>query len=92
MIYISRLTSNFTNIIMTAVSRYDANEIQNVAYDTRNINIKDIYGKHSNTLYTGIPPDFIIPCFATQNFAISPRKYNAVATILLVKIVLPVSQ
>lgn len=52
MVYISRLTSNFTNIIMTAVSRYYDNEIQNVAYDTCNISIKGIYGKHSNTLYT----------------------------------------
>ena len=77
MIYISRLTSNFTNIITAAVSRYCANEIQNVAYNTCNINIKGIYGKYSNTLYTGIPPDFTIPCFATQNFAISPRKCNA---------------
>lgn len=83
MIYIPRLTSNFTNTTVTTVSRYYDNEIQNVAYDTCNINIKGIYGKHSNTSYTGIPPDFTIPCFATQNFAISPRKCNAVATISL---------
>lgn len=48
-IYIFRLISNFTNIIIEAVPRYSAKEIPICFVDTPNIDINVFYGKCLNT-------------------------------------------